>query len=293
MSKSFYVQSYEAARRRWAEGCGDGEWDEWIEVLGRIKRACKWSVNGMLTQLDREDPEIWCTLGDAYSSGRGVERDVEQAEMWFRKAATAGHARSMTRLGTLLHHPDRSDEDRRESVEWYRRAAELGDSSGMTSLGFAYREGQGVPVDEERAVDWFVKAHGAGANHASELAGRLLAHRAENHLEAVKWLRIAVDHGIDSAFYNLALIHEDRQSPAHDPEEAFRCWLKVAERPRGDLRFMAMFRLVSCCRDGVGTARSLEEAKSWLARILATAPKDKSDYRHAAKLRREMDDELF
>lgn len=295
MSKSFYLQSYQAANRRWAQGAGDSdsEWQEWVETLGKIKRAWKWSVNGMLTQLDREDPEIWCALGDAYQSGHGVERNVSQAEIWLRKAAEADHVRSMTKLGMLLSHSERTEEQVRESVDWYRRAAELGDSSGMTFLGFAYREGRGVPVDEPKAIEWFIKAYHTGSKHASELAGRLLSYRAENHLEAVKWLRIAVENGYDSAYPNLADILEDRQSPAYDPDEAFRCWLKVAERPRGDLRFSAMFRLAYSCRDGIGTSRSRDEAKRWLDRILATAPKEKSDYRHAMKMRRELDEELF
>ena len=64
MGNSFYLQSYQAANRRWAQGAGasESEWQEWVEALGRIKRAWNWSVNGMLTQLDREDLEILSVL---------------------------------------------------------------------------------------------------------------------------------------------------------------------------------------------------------------------------------------
>ena len=255
----------------------------------------------MLTQLDREDPEIWHALGDAYLGGHGVERDVEQAEKWLRMAADAGHGRSMTRLGMLLYRDERSDEDKRESLDWYRRAAELGDSSGMISMGLAYREGRCVPVDEKRAVEWFIKAHEAGARNAADLAGRLLSHRAENHLEAVKWLRIAAESGNDLSYASLAEIYEDRRSSAHDPKEAFFCWLEYVERRQPTLdgpiglarRFHAMRTLACCCRDGIGTERNRDEAKRWLDRIIAVAPKDKSDYLHAIKLRQEIDEELI
>lgn len=293
MGKSFYVSAYNAAFRRWAEGMGDRDCQEWAEEVGRVKLAWKWAVAGMLTQLDREDPEIWHALGDAYYGGHGVERDLAQAEMWLRKAAGTDHVRSMTKLGQILSREERTAEEMKESVAWFLKAAELGDSYGMTSAGFAYREGRGVPVDERKAANLFIEAYCAGGRHASELAGCLLSYRPENHHEAVKWLRIAVDHGYDSAYYNLALIHENRDSPEHDAEGAFHCWRKVAERPRGDLRFFAMWRLASCCRDGVGTARNRDEAKRWLDRILAIAPKDKSDYRDALKRKREIDEELF
>jgi TPR repeat protein len=193
----------------------------------------------------------------------------------------------------LLFRDERSDEDNLESLDWYRRAAELGDSSGMVSMGLAYSEGRGVPVDQQKAIEWYIKAHDAGARNAAGLAGRILSYHSENHPEAVKWLRIAVENGDTVSYSILADIHNDQRSPAHDPEEAFRCWLQVAERPRGDLRFDAMYWLARSCRDGIGTVRNHDEAKRWLDRIIAVAPKEKSDYRHAVKLRRELDEELF
>jgi len=293
MAEPFYVSAYHAAYRRWAEGAGDREWQEWVEECGKIRQAWKWAVAGMLTQLDREDPEIWYALGHAYQGRHGVERDLEQAEMWLRKAADAGHTKAMTKLGLILLCHDPTEEQVCESFEWFLRAAELGNSSGMSSVATGYREGRGVPVDERKAADWFIKAYEAGRPADAERAGNVLSYRPENHHEAVKWLRIALAHGYDSPYYSLALIHEDRQSPAHDPEEAFRCWLQVAERPRGDLRFSAMFSLAYCCRDGIGTTRSSAEAKRWLDRIIAVAPKEKSDHRLAIKKRREIDEELF
>lgn len=235
--------------------------------------------------------------GDAYLGGHGIERDLAQGEAWLRKAADAGHVRAMTRLGTLLAREERSDEEKQESLDWYRRAAELWDSSGMVFMGFAYREGRGVSVDEKKAVEWFIKAHEAGARNAAELAGRLLSYRAENHLEAVKWLRIAAESGNELSYASLAEIYEDRRSPAHDPKEAFYCWLQYVERRQPTLdgpiglarRFHAMRTLACCCRDGIGTDRNREEAKRWLDRIITCAPKDKSDYRDAVKLRNDLD----
>lgn len=293
MSTPYYVTAYHNATRRYSEGCQDDLWEEWLHELGKIRATWKWAVSGMLTQLDMVTPEIWNALGDAFQNGRGIERDVEQAEQWFRKSADAGHPSAMIRLGHLLGREERNPEELAESIQWYRRAAELGDASGMTSLGFAYREGRGVSVDEREAAEWFIRAHTAGAKHAAELAGRLLSYHRDNHLEAVKWLRTAVDHGYDSAFYNLALIYEDRESPEHNAEEAFCCWSQVAERPRGDLRFMAMLTLARCCRDGTGTALDRQKARQWLDRLMALAPKEKADYRYAAKLRKEIDEELL
>jgi TPR repeat protein len=83
------------------------------------------------------------------------------------------------------------------------------------------------------------------------------------------------------------------ESPEYNAEEAFCCWSQVAERPRGDLRFMAMLTLARCCRDGTGTDLDRQKARQWLDRLMALAPKEKADYRYAAKLRKEIDEELL
>ncbi len=247
----------------------------------------------MLTQLETNNPDIWHALGDAFQGGRGTERHLAQAEEWFRKAAEAGHVRAMDSLGLLLRREGRSPEELAESVQWFRRAADLGDESGMTWLGFAYRDGTGVPVDEREAADWFIKAHSAGSRNAADLAGRVLCGKREDHFEAVKWLRTAVEEGNVISNYNLALIFENRESPAYNPVEAFSCWTQVATRPRGELRITAMFSLARCCRAGIGTARDRQEAIRWLDHLMTLAPKEKSEYRYAAKLRKEIDEELF
>ena len=292
MSNPDHVTDYQSANRRYAEGCKDDRFEEWLEELAKIKIVWKRSVAGMLTQVDTNEPEVWHALGDAFQGGRGIEKDVEQAEKYYRMASEAGHVRSMTRLGSLLGRDGRNPEDLTESIQWFRRAADLGDASGMTFLGFGYREGRGVPVDEREAADWFIKAYSAGNVHAAELAGRLLSYHKENHSEAVKWLHIAAEHGDESANYNLALIHEDRGSPEYNAEEAFRCWTCVAERPKGnDLRFMGMLTLARCCRNGIGTQRNRQQAIEWLDCLLAASPK-KAYCREATKLRKEIDEEI-
>ena len=108
-----------------------------------------------------------------------------------------------------------------------------------------------------------------------------------------EWLQTAVEEGNELSNYSLASIYENRDSPAHNPEEAFRCWSLLAERPSGDIRFLAMSRLARCCRDGIGTLCDRQEAKRWLDRLMALAPQEKADYRYAAKLSKEIDEELF
>lgn len=154
------------------------------------------------------------------------------------------------------------------------------------------REPELLPI-RRLAVDWFTKAHAAGSKGAADQIGRALCSERGDHQEAVKWLRIAVEEGNELSNHNLALIYEDRESPEYNAGEAFRCWSVVAERPRGDLRILAMLTLARYCRDGFGTTCDRQEAKRWLDRLMTLAPKAKADYRHAAKLRKEIDEQLL
>ena len=61
----------------------------------------------------------------------GVLPDDEQAELWFRRAAEAGHDFSQYALGKLLQSQKRME----EAVSWYEKAAAQGNSTPPTGWG--------------------------------------------------------------------------------------------------------------------------------------------------------------
>ncbi|MBL9154200.1 MAG: sel1 repeat family protein [Verrucomicrobiales bacterium] len=293
MNTGNHLASYREAVRQLNKGIGSHTPLEWAAKVKQLKAVWAESISALLKGAENGDVEIWHALGNAFERGHGVDRDEEQAKAWYLRSASAGHAISMVTLGCLASRYNPTPEKLAEAIEWYQRAAALGDSGGMISLGFAYREGRGVPVDERRAADWFIKGYHAGAINGAELTGRLLTRRHETHVEALTWLRVAIEHGMDSVYFHLALMHGDRKSPVFDEEEAYRCWIQVAERPRGELRFMAMLALARSCRDGIGTERSRGNAIRWLDRLMAAAPVTTADYRNAVRLKEEIEGELF
>jgi TPR repeat protein len=296
MSYSVHIKNYQRARRLATQSYDGSDWQDWQDWQAyqrELQIIMAGAVQALLSECRQGIPEIYYTIGDAYAGGYGIERDPITAEEWYLKAAEFGHSPSMVRLGFLLR-KESNDEKRAEELSWYRRAAELGNPSGMTCLGFAYRDGQGVAVNEKIALEWFIRAYEAGDFYASKKIGQLLAWHTESHIEAVKWLSIAIEHNSDFyiAYYELARIHSNRLSPSYDQEKAYRCWLILAERPRGDIRIEAMFNLAHCCRNGEGTERNLDGAKHWLDLIMTSAEK-KSDFRKAHKLRQKLEEDLF
>ena len=108
-------------------------------------------------------------LGKCWRDGMGVLPDDEQAELWFRRAAEAGHDFSQYALGKLLQRKKRME----EAVSWYEKAAEQGNTWAAYRLGKLYLEGKDVPKDTAKAVEYLSDAAQEGNQYAQYALGKL------------------------------------------------------------------------------------------------------------------------
>lgn len=108
-------------------------------------------------------------LGKCWRDGMGVLPDDEQAELWFRRAAEAGHDFSQYALGKLLQSQKRME----EAVSCYEKAAVQGNNYAAYRLGRMYLEGTDVPKDTAKAVEYLSDAAQEGNQHAQYTLGKL------------------------------------------------------------------------------------------------------------------------
>lgn len=132
-------------------------------------------------------------LGKCWRDGRGVLPDDNQAELWFRRAAEAGHDFSQYALGKLLRGQKRME----EAVSWYEKAAAQGDSYAAYRLGKLYLEGKAIPKNVPGAVD---------------------------HLTA------SAEQGNQFAQYALGKLYLDGREVPRDPDQAWNCFSAAAEQ---------------------------------------------------------------
>lgn len=98
-------------------------------------------------------------IGRLYEKGRGVERNLETAISWYRKAAERGHADSEYRIAVGYAYGLGVKRDEAEGLSWLRRAANHGQKRAQKVLAQAYEEGRlGLNADPERARYWYDKA---------------------------------------------------------------------------------------------------------------------------------------
>jgi TPR repeat protein len=98
---------------------------------------------------------LW--IGRMYRDGKGVEKDLDQAIEWMRRAAEEKYGWSRNELVDMLSKRG-TPEDIAEMKDVAEKAAGEGDIGAMGRLGRMYRDGKGVKKDLDRAIEWIRKA---------------------------------------------------------------------------------------------------------------------------------------
>lgn len=108
-------------------------------------------------------------LGQAYLYGRGVATDLDQAELWFRKAAAQGHLEAQDNLGLLLFQQDK----RRDALPYLERSAARGEPRAQYVLGTAKFNGDLVDKDWVGGYALMTRASAAGLPQASRALAQM------------------------------------------------------------------------------------------------------------------------
>lgn len=114
---------------------------------------------GIKAQAENGRAEEQWMLGHFYYHGdRGLEKNLQIATEWYRKAAVQGHPRAQLHLGKLYQHGESVGQDFKEAFRWYSRAAESGDADGQYALAHMFLTGKGVATNQVQALNWFKRA---------------------------------------------------------------------------------------------------------------------------------------
>lgn len=127
-------------------------------------------------------------LGKCWRDGMGVLPDDKRAELWFRRAAEAGHDFSQYALGKLLQ----SQKRMAEAAYWYKKAAAQGNPYAAYRLGKLYLEGKDVPKDSAKALEYLNASAQQGNQYAQYTLGKLYLTGegvAQDREQAYRWFQ--------------------------------------------------------------------------------------------------------
>ena len=148
-------------------------------------------------------------LGKCWRDGMGVLPDDEQAELWFRRAAEAGHDFSQYALGKLLQSQKRME----EAVSWYEKAAAQGNPYAAYRLGKLFLEGTDIPKDTAKAVEYLTDAAQEGNQYAQYTLGKLYLTGedvARDREQAYSWFWESATQGNEYAQFFLDHFNDNR-----------------------------------------------------------------------------------
>ena len=92
---------------------------------------------------NKGNEEAMFALGNMYKMGKGVEKNMNIAVDWFRKAAEKGHAAAQYQYGYCLYNGGGGVKvDKKEAVKWVQKAANQGDDDATM---FMLLIGEGTP----------------------------------------------------------------------------------------------------------------------------------------------------
>eukprot|EP00729_Bicosta_minor_P032842 gene32842-biopygen23593 len=178
----------------------------------------------------RHTPVAQCSLGAAYSFGRGVEQDTVEAAKWFRKSAEAGYANAQYSLGNMYDTGKGVTQDHVEAIKWFRKSAEAGYANAQYNLGYMYDTGKGVEQDHVEAAKWYRKSAEAGHADAQNNLGHMHFNGkgvGQDHVEAAKWFRKSAEAGDAQAQYSLGYMYFNGKGVKQDFAEALK-WTQLA-----------------------------------------------------------------
>ncbi len=160
---------------------------------------------------ERGDVAAMRNLGHLYRWGQGVERDIQQALHWYRRAAETGFARAQANLAAIYLQGDEGVAiDYAEARKWFEAAAKQGHAVAQYNLGLMYELGFGVEKNEAIALGWYNNAAKAGQPDALERLSLLVMRRDGG----------AAKPAVDAAAPKAATGDEKTESSAADPIDA-------------------------------------------------------------------------
>lgn len=204
---------------------------------------------------------------------------------WTRDAAGQGHLASQIELAEKHRFGDGVERDLAEAEKWYRRAAEQ-DLETQVALADMYFHGKGRlrgeqgcpevdgpaeaaacpwPRDEEKATALYRRAAERGHRRAQLTMARLCERTAgadKGFERAAKWYRLAAEQGDLGAQLRLAKAYERGVEIERKPEQVLKWYLKAAEQ--GDRE--AQIQVAQMYEQGSGTPQNPAEAGRWYLR---------------------------
>jgi len=210
------------------------------------------------------------TIGYMYGNGYGgVNKDDENAIIWYKQAALLGDLVGQSNLGVQYEYGKGVEQNYSEAASWYRKAAEMDYANAQYNLGIRYNNGEGVGgVDYTKAFYWLSRSADQGSPISQYEIGVMYYYGKgveKDFDKAQDWFAKANKQGYAEASYFLAFMYYSNEAKLKEEDEwkrnigAISLFKKAGKRGHRHAQFMTG-KMYS---EGKGLKQNYEEALFW------------------------------
>lgn len=214
-------------------------------------------------------------LGFCNFYGVLVERNVDDAEKWYRKSVEAGYWVAKYELAMVLFSKeagskDKDDINRREIYELFYSMAEKGHMMAYYYCGVCFKSGVGVEKNLDKAFEYYMLSASPGNNDENKIVD--LYFEGLDYISDIptlheRFAKYANKYKEDVVFGATKAIQEianEYQKASNyfnkqDCKKAFELFKSLADRKDP----MGYFELAYCYQHGFGIEQNKDEADKW------------------------------
>ena len=197
-----------------------------------------------------------------YLFGYEVDRNIDEAVKWYKKAAKLNSPLAYHNLGYLCF---QDSELHDTAIDYFKKATELGYAESAYMLGIMFLYGYGTEKNPKEALDCFVSSFDLGKHHTCRALGDLYFQGAfndgkQNIDKAIEWYLRGVDKQVLPCIEVLGDCYYFGFGIDIDYELAFDFYKTAAEKGSANAAFM----LGSMYSNGQSVKKNYREALKWM-----------------------------
>lgn len=207
-------------------------------------------------------------LAEEYRMGVIVEKNLKEAETWYKAAIAQGNRGAMHDLA-VLYIVDKAipNADLSYAAELLKKLADDGDGEAAYNLAVCYSKGEGVELDFKKSAEYYLKSALTGDHFGEYYTGLCYYYGRgveQNYIAAREFLEKAAEGGVAEAYSTLGIIYKRGNGLDYDDRKAYEYFKKAAEM--GGKTGMLNYAME--LRDGTFERKNLDLAEQYARKAL-------------------------
>ncbi len=178
---------------------------------------------------EHQSPKALNELGDAYFYGKGKDKNIETAYVYYKQAADMGNVRGLYNLAKYYF----ASKEKKRGKRFLEKAVENGYAPAMILLGKKHAEGFGFRKRRRKALKLYLKATKQNDVEALNLAGDAYLNGKgtfKSKKKALRYYQKSADHNDPKGMYHVGLLILDKTKKRKEPKRAIQWLEKSADK---------------------------------------------------------------